>query len=53
MLNFYFVQGTKIPVLKAVARAVVEMEVVVMGYVCVCVCVCVCVKGRELQRGMT
>ena len=43
MLNFYFVQGTKIPVLKAVARAVVEMEVVVMGYVCVCVCVCVCV----------
>ena len=28
-MNFYFVQGTKIPVLKAVAWAVVEMVVVV------------------------
>ena len=50
MLNFYFVQGTKIPVLKAVARAVVEMEVVVMGYVCVCVCVCVC-EGERVTKG--
>ena len=46
MLNFYFVQGTNIPVLKAVAWAVVEMEVVVMGYVCVCVC-----EGERVTKG--
>ena len=51
MLNFYFVQGTEIAELKAVARAVVEAEAVVMGCVWVCVGVCGCVKGREFQRG--